>query len=158
MSSKHNNTCLEYLDYLKSLGHRFIAGGDLNSKNTIWGSRLTLPKGKQLLEAIRKYKSNFISSGEPTFWPTNKNKKPDLIDFFITKNINHANLKIESCFELSSDHSPIILTYKSNFLLETQNKYIYNTKTDWDCFREIIETKITTNISLKTEEEIDNSL
>lgn len=155
---KHNNTRIEYLEYLKSLGHRFIAGGDFNSKNTIWGSRLTLPKGKQLLEAIREYKSNFLSAGEPTYWPTNVSKKPDLIDFFITKNINHDNLKIESCSELSSDHSPIILNYHSNVLLDSHTKYIYNKKTDWDCFREILEKKLPLNVSLKTKDEVDTSL
>ena len=155
---KHNNTRIEYTEYLKSLGHRLIAGGDFNSKNTIWGSRLTLPKGKHLLEAIRDYKSKFISTGEPTYWPTNVKKKPDLIDFLITKNIKHENLKIESCFDLSSDHSPIILTYNTNVILETQNKYIYNNKTDWNCFREILEMRLDTNISLKTEEEVDTSI
>lgn len=35
----------EFNDYFKSLGGRFIAGGDYNAKHTFWGSRLVLPRG-----------------------------------------------------------------------------------------------------------------
>lgn len=155
---KHNNTKILYLDFLKSLGNRFIAGGDFNSKNTIWGSRITLTKGKNLLEAIREHNCKFISTGEPTYWPTNINKKPDLIDFFITKNVQHENLKTESCFDLSSDHSPVVLKFQGSLLLEKLSKNIYNKKTDWDCFREIMDMNLETNISLKNEKEVDSSI
>ena len=155
---KHNNTNIEYINFLKSIGNRFIAGGDFNSKNTIWGSRITLTKGRHLLQAIRETNSKFLSTGEPTYWPTNLNKKPDLIDFFITKNIKHEHLKIESCFELSSDHSPIILKFESNVILATQNKFSYNKKTDWECFKEIVENKLDIQISLKTKDEVDSSI
>lgn len=71
---KHNNTKDQYLDYLKSLGSRYIAGGDYNAKNTTWGSRLTNMKGRQLLNAIRENNGSFISTGEPTYWPTDIKK------------------------------------------------------------------------------------
>jgi hypothetical protein len=68
--------------------NRFIIGGDFNAKHTHWGSRLITPKGRELLKAINVYKCEAISTGKPTYWPTDPGKIPDLIDFYITKNIS----------------------------------------------------------------------
>jgi exonuclease III len=35
----------DYERFFQTLGHRFIAGGDYNAKNTAWGSRITTTKG-----------------------------------------------------------------------------------------------------------------
>jgi hypothetical protein len=52
-----------------------------------------------------------VSTGKPTYWPTDPKKKlPDLIDFFLAKNISTNYIKIEEGFDLNSDHSPIYLT------------------------------------------------
>lgn len=67
---KYNNTKEQYLDYLKKLGNRYLAGGDYNAKNVLWGSRLTNAKGRELLKAIGFNNGRFISTGEPTYWPT----------------------------------------------------------------------------------------
>lgn len=41
---KHSIKADYYTKFFKSLGNRFIAGGDYNAKNVFWGSRLTLTK------------------------------------------------------------------------------------------------------------------
>jgi len=84
---KFNNKKDQYLDLLKSLGNRYLAGGDYNAKHITWGSRLTTAKGRQLYEAIRINNGRTLSTGEPTYWPTDTNKLMDLIDFCITRNI-----------------------------------------------------------------------
>ncbi|CAH2106804.1 unnamed protein product [Euphydryas editha] len=56
----------EYINFFKTLGPRFIAGGDYNSKNTQWGSRLTTPKGRQLQAAINDLHLNTTSSDTTT--------------------------------------------------------------------------------------------
>ena len=89
--------------------NRFLAGGDYNAKHTIWGSRLISPKGRQLKLAINSLYLNVFSTGKPTYWPTDINKTPDLIDFFIRKDLASTNVSCDSCYDLSSDHSPIIL-------------------------------------------------
>jgi hypothetical protein len=33
---------------------------------------------------------SYISSGTPTYWPTDPAKIPDLLDFFVTKGISPA--------------------------------------------------------------------
>jgi len=41
---KFNNTKDQYLDFLKSLGNRYLAGGDYNTKHITWVSRITTAK------------------------------------------------------------------------------------------------------------------
>jgi hypothetical protein len=46
-----------------------------------------------------------LSSREPTYWPYDRNKLPDLMDFCVTKGIPQDFATVKSCFDLSSDHS-----------------------------------------------------
>ena len=58
---------------------------------------------------IRNNNLNILSIGTPTYWPTDLNKKPDLLDFAVTRGLNTNKLKITPNLELSSDHTPIIM-------------------------------------------------
>ena len=79
----------ENLDSLfDTLGNRFIAGGDYNAKHIQWGSRLVTARGKNLLKSISTNNLNFLTTYELTYWRPDTNKIPDLLDFFITKNIS----------------------------------------------------------------------
>ncbi|KYN19915.1 hypothetical protein ALC57_07684, partial [Trachymyrmex cornetzi] len=49
-----------------------------------------------------------LSTGQPTYWPTDRRKILDYIDFCIIKGIVSSYLTIELYFELLS--SPIIVT------------------------------------------------
>jgi hypothetical protein len=42
-----------------------------------------------------------LSSGEPTYWPSERNKLPDLVDFSVTKSIPQDFATVKSCFDLS---------------------------------------------------------
>jgi hypothetical protein len=46
-----------------------------------------------------------MSTGKPTYWPTDPSKIPDMIDFFIIKNIPAHYLQIEESHDLNSDYS-----------------------------------------------------
>jgi len=157
---RHNISAEQYEKFLQTLGSRYKVDGDFNAKHTAWGSRLTNTKGKNLLKAIKRNNGKYISTGEPTYWPTDTKKKPDLIDFFITKNINVACLSTKSCLELSSDHSPVILNYTSEIVCNTecQSRLLYNKKTNWDAFRENLGMNISANIPLKCEKELDGAI
>jgi len=61
----------------------WIMGGDYNAKHTAWGSRVIDPRGRQLLRAAQMSDCTFISGGEPTYWPTDSRKIPDILDLFI---------------------------------------------------------------------------
>jgi exonuclease III len=47
---RHNIKKEQFGHFFSTLGQRFLAGGDYNSKNVLWGSRLTTTKGKELVQ------------------------------------------------------------------------------------------------------------
>lgn len=151
---KHKISKTQYSEYYKTLGKRFIAGGDYNAKHTQWGSRTINHKGRQLLMAMQEHKLGHISTGEPTYWPTDRRKIPDLMDFCVTKGMNGKQLLAESCLDLSSDHSPIIITASTRFVSKQLEPKLYTKHTNWGLFREIFDDKITLNIPLNNEENI----
>lgn len=53
--------------------------------------------------AIDSHNSRPISTVEPTYWPSDINKIPDLLDLFKLNNINVNKIKIELCLDLNSD-------------------------------------------------------
>ncbi|CAB0035793.1 unnamed protein product [Trichogramma brassicae] len=72
---------------------------------TSWGSRSPTPspRGRQLYETLEKENYTTISTGEPTYWPSDLSKRPDLIDFAVTKDRTfHVKIKneITSLYEI----------------------------------------------------------
>lgn len=152
---RHNLKREHYKSLLDILGDRFVVGGDFNAKNTYWGSRLTNTKGKELLGAIKETKSDAISAGKPTNWPTDPNKIPDLIDFFIYKNISDSHLQTDQSFDLSSDHSPVCLEISESVLYKEKSPTLVNKYTDWESFKVELDSYINLNVPLKTKEHLD---
>lgn len=146
---------MQFIDYFGQLGNKFLAGGDYNAKHTQWGSRLTTPKGKQLYEAIEEQSLDFLSTGHPTYWPTDKKKVPDLIDFCVTKGIARTYVKATDCYDLSSDHSPIIVTMSTVVLKSETPKRLTNKRTDWNQYRRLVEQNCHLDIPLRTPADID---
>jgi hypothetical protein len=68
-------------DYYNTLGRRFIAGGDYNAKHTDWRFRLITPRGSEVFNTMDKNNLKHLSTREPTYWPSDRNKLPDLEDF-----------------------------------------------------------------------------
>lgn len=152
---RHNLKKDDYLDLLQHLGERFILGGDLNAKNVRWGSRLTTSKGKELLLAALEYGCEFHSTGKPTYWPTDRDKVPDLLDFFISRKISANFIDIKEDHSLDSDHSPIILTLNETAMRKVYSPTLANKSTDWDGFRDDLSDKIKLNVPLKTKAQLD---
>lgn len=143
----------DYIRFFTSLGKRFIVGGDFNAKHSLWGSRTTTTKGRRLHEAINILKLQTNSTGEPTYWPTDRNKIPDTIDFFVTKGVPATALSTKSCFDLSSDHSPILATFSTR--CNRQKPALANV-TDWPKFRRIlIEEELVVDYLLNTAKDIN---
>ena len=138
-----------YQQFFKTLGKRFIAGGDFNAKHTDWGSRLITPKGRQLLSAIQSLNLNYASTGEPTYWPTDTYKVPDLIDFFITKSVSPADITCKSSYDLSSDHSPIIDLLGKEISVNSPKCQLSTNRTNWYTFKELVTQSLDLKISLK---------
>jgi endonuclease/exonuclease/phosphatase (EEP) superfamily protein YafD len=108
---KHTVRKEQLEEFYATLGTRFIAGGDYNAKHTNWGSRIITPRGREVLKAMESNNLTHLSTGQPTYWPSDMNKIPDLVDFLGTKGIPPDIAEAQSCLDLSSDHSPVLETH-----------------------------------------------
>ena len=59
---------------------------------------------------------------------------------------------------LSSDHTPVIITYRNKLILHNNPETLCNKTAKWETFKEIIEGKINRNIPLKTPEHIEQAV
>jgi hypothetical protein len=103
---KHTAKPEQLEDFYNTLGRQFISGGDYNAKHTDWGSRLITPRGREVFNTTERNNLKHLSTGEPTYWPSDRHKLPDLVDFCVPKGIPQDVAVEKSCFDLSSDHSP----------------------------------------------------
>lgn len=144
-----------YSFFFNTLGEKFIVGGDFNAKHTHWGSRLTTKKGKELYQAIIKLDAKWHSTGKPTYWPTDINKVPDLLDFFVSRKLAVSHVHIEEEHGLSSDHSPILLTLSEYVITKGSNPTLTNKKTDWESFKMEIHERIKLNVPIKSIQQLE---
>jgi hypothetical protein len=77
------------------------------------------------------------------------------VDFCVTKGIPQDFAVAKSCFDPSSDHSPILVQQEAHALYQEKEPSLHNTYTNWDDFRQLINERLNLNISFKTEEDID---
>ncbi|KAJ8708468.1 hypothetical protein PYW07_010593 [Mythimna separata] len=152
---RHIITANDFITYFGTLGDRYICGGDWNAKHVFWGSRLTLPRGRQLYVAMNDLKLDCASHGAPTYWPADPNKVPDLLDFFMMKNFPPSQINIEECTDLSSDHTPVIINVHCKAVLNEYPQRLYNHKTNWDKYRAKIAEAINLNSPLNSEDSVE---
>jgi hypothetical protein len=69
-----------------------------------------------------------LSTGEPTYWPTDINKIPDLVDIFIFKLLERNFLDIKPNLEIASDHIPIIATISTHIITHRKPSELHNSK------------------------------
>lgn len=155
---RHRIEIIDYEMLFQHLGGKFLIGGDWNAKNTNWGSRLTTTKGRHLHQAIVNHNCSYLSTGQPTYWPTDPQKIPDLLDFFVLKNIATNYTTIEANWDLSSDHTPIIVTLSTHIISRSKPPKLSSPRTDWDSFRSFIEDHINLTIKLQEPDDIDTTV
>jgi hypothetical protein len=95
-----------------------------------------------------------LSMGEPTYWPSDRNKLPVPVDFCTIKGVPQDFTVAKSRFDLSSDHSPVFMTLKAHALNQEKQSSLSNRHISWDDFRQLINERLTLKLSLKTEEDI----
>jgi hypothetical protein len=155
---RHNIKREHFKNFFLTLGPKFISGGDYNSKNTFWGSRLTTTKGRELANLLQDQNYSFLSTGTSTYWPTDPNKVPDLLDFFITNGLSTDYMDVVPSYDLSSDHSPIILTLSKFNIHKKTTPKLHNKNTNWTKFQHNVQDEINLNTSLKNQNEIDDTI
>jgi hypothetical protein len=71
--------------FFKTPANRFIAEGDYNVKIGVCGYGLTTTKGRELHKVMTNNNLKHLSTRQHTYWPSDSNKIPDLVDFCVTK-------------------------------------------------------------------------
>lgn len=148
----------QFSEFFNTLGPRFFAAGDFNAKSPHWASRLTTPRGKQLLNAVYKNNLHCISGGLPTYWPSDPHKIPDCIDFGIFKSLNPNRIRATTTIDLSSDHSPTIFVLRLTATNFQEEDKLNTNKTNWHKFQKLFNKNFCSQIRLKTQTDIDNAL
>ena len=116
------------------------------------------PKGRQLLSSINYLSLHITSPNSPTYWPTDVNKIPDLIDFCLSKNMSPESHKCYTLPELPFDHSPVLLILKSTpNIIDTPCK-LHTRRTNWKYYKELVTESLKLKVPLKTEDDISNAL
>lgn len=148
-------TSEQFRKFFDELGPKFLVAGDFNAKHTYWGSRLITPKGRQLFAALGR-DLDVVSTGHPTYWPTDIRKVPDLIDFGIIKGLTRANIIATPSYDLSSDHSPVILTllhFNSTHLMTPTHHFV-----NWRAYKDIVSNNTSTKTSFRSGTLIDEAI
>ena len=155
---RHSISTDEYKDFLQTLGNRFIVGGEWNATHTHWGSRLTTTKGRNLWRAMSASNYDYISNGAPAYWPTDPHRLPDLLDFFVSHGLPRDNYLIHSNFDLSSDHTPVIISLSTAAINKPPPPPKLTTRNnDWTAFQHYLEENTNLNICLKTTTNLDHA-
>lgn len=154
---RHSISTKDYEDFIRSLDTNFIIGGDWNAKNKTWGSRLDNPKGRNLLRAMRNLNCSYLSTGEPTHWPTDTSKLPDLIDFAVVRGIANTYTKAESNQDLSGNHSPVIITLSTTITRREPAPRLCTKYTNWDLFQKLLEKEVNLAIRIKDSQDLDEA-
>lgn len=152
---KHIISESQFSLYLNSLGQHFIAGGDWNAKHVHWGSRLITTRGRELKKSVENLHLTTLATPEPTHWPTDRKRLPDVLDFFVLKGLSGYSRSVKSCLDGSSGHTPVILQVSNMGLKYDARPMLYNRRTDWESFRELVEDRLCLKIALKNKEEIE---
>jgi hypothetical protein len=140
-----------YALLFSTLGPRFMAGGDYNSKHTAWGSRITTTKGRELFSLLREKNYSFLSTDNPKYWPTDPTKQPDLSDFFVTNGISSTYTDIEPSYGLSSGHSPVIASINTSPIYIQHIHRLHNSRTNWSIYRTKLHDTINLHVTSKAE-------
>jgi len=134
---RHNLTKNKLKSFFDTLGNTSLCGGDYNCKHTAWGSRLTATRGRVLYNLMQEETYLHLSSGEPTYWPSDPNKLPELLDFFNTKGTSSNDAAIVNSLELTSEHTPIIGTISTTVIYKSPKPPLYNKSTGWGLFQKM---------------------
>jgi hypothetical protein len=98
-----------------------------------------------------------LSTGTLIYWPTDFNKTPDLLGFFVINDISPEYMEVEPSY-ISSDHSPVIATVCSCAIHKTPRSKLHNQKTNWEEYRMNLQEEINLNVRLMSTMENDSAL
>jgi hypothetical protein len=122
---------------------RFIAGGGYNAKHTGSGFRPNTSEGRELLKTIESNNWKHPSTGDPTYWPSDRIKQSGVVDFCVTMGITRVFAVAKSCFDLSSNHSSVLFTLTSHALNQKKQPRFSSRHINWDELRRPVNERLT---------------
>nr|CAD7432844.1 unnamed protein product [Timema monikensis] len=144
------------LDNITSSDNYFI-GGDLNSKNTLWNSRITNRNGRILEDHSTEAEYNIIAPDTPTHYPGNHLHRPDILDIVLT-NLKIMPDTLTVLQELDSDHNPLLCEWEVNLQHQTNWRYPTISTTDWIKYKTDLQEALPRNLDIHTEQDIDTAI
>ncbi|KAL4144100.1 hypothetical protein QTP88_006330 [Uroleucon formosanum] len=128
-------------DKVMNLDNSIIMAGDLNAKHTNWGCRVINPNGTKLLSFIANTPYTNYAPNEPTYFPSDVNRQPDILDILLIKSFPLICTQ-EALAELDSDHIPVKITINSSSQSYQSNNSLIKGKPNWDIFSNQINTNL----------------
>jgi hypothetical protein len=98
---------------------------------------------------------DFLSNGVSAYWPSDPAKLPDLLDFFITSGISRNTCLVESNYDLSSDHMPVITSMSTVIINKSPSPWLTSRNTDWTAFKSNLQENINLNQRIKSPEDLN---
>lgn len=137
---------------ISNLNNYYILAGDLNAKHASWGNTVPNARGRALnnwiFDKSFEYRIKLLKPDHPTFPRTNSFLDIMLVDARLY--LNNENFDSLFTLEFDSDHWAIsaeFLLPSNNYICRSKTQrpiYLFK-KTNWSKFREIMESKITSN-------------
>jgi hypothetical protein len=93
--------------------------------------------------------------GKPTYWPSDRNKLPELVDFCVAKGIPQDFAVVKFHFDFSSSNSLILITLTVDALKQEKEPCLSNEYTNCDDLRYFANERSTLNKSLKPREDTE---
>lgn len=108
-------------NFFVSFDNKFIVRGEFNAKRAQWGSRI-ITSGKSMFKSVKSNRLNYLNTNEPIYWPTDTSKAPDLLYYFIIKDIYiRRYTQVGSSLELFADHPSVVATIHSTVIEDRPN-------------------------------------
>jgi hypothetical protein len=74
----------------------------------------SLRRKTEVRQDVDAINSITLSSGNPTYLPTDQSKLPDCINFYISHGIAATYTEVDNLDDLMSDHFPVLLTLSNS--------------------------------------------
>ena len=106
---------------------------------------------------MRNNNLQHLTTRQPTYWPSDPNKTRSPGPLY---NQRRAPQKftVESCLDLTSDHTPVLVTMFTHIHGKPKRPSLYNKHTDWNYFRDTLEARLNLEIPLHSEADIEEAV
>ncbi|KAL4136280.1 hypothetical protein QTP88_007828 [Uroleucon formosanum] len=148
----------EVEQFLNSVGNTSLIGGDFNSKHPQWGCRVENTCGRMFKNVLQNKRYTVISPPGPTYWPSHRNRHPDILDLFLSTIPRHIISTIKNLDYPACDHSPVFLQLNGKITLKPPRPTLAKGPVNWELFSENLQNSTNLKISLKTDEQIEEAV